>query len=234
MPIPPFQGEEDLNIDWLNFNPSLPEIAEAARNVDPVELPPVDEVLRALMHVPPGQSDVAIEDWVFPNQAVYEQLLEDQLTDLQTSEQRTPRRWPSSHGRRTPTALINGGIEAEESTISSRTAEPRGTVLSQQHLDALSDYEATLSLLYDATLNASQPRTETTVSDPSMRWLLVYSLMASFSSLHPSLVAQSTRSPHRSTFQDVVWELWLVVQRGDREAVRRLDQALRGRSSRDF
>lgn len=251
MSIPPSQ--DGLDIDWANFNPSMSEIIEAARNVDLDELPAADEVIRALMHVPPGQSNVAMQDWVFPNLTGYQQL-QDQLTDPHEIEQRTPRTWSSSHGERTPAAVTtNIEMEAEASTISP-TTESSYPGPSQQHLDALSDYEATLSCLYDATTGttntnnesgtgqnrhtgpysnaASQRRTGTTVNDASTRWLLVYSLMASFKSLHPSQVVQSTNN--RPIFQDVVWELWLVVQRGEREAVRRLDQALRGNASQDF
>lgn len=243
MPIPIYN--EGPSIDWSNWSPSLAELMEAARNLGPRELPSPnpDQVQRALMHVPPGQSDVDIDDLVLP--------LQSNLADVPTPGQYIARS-PSNFGERTPTNLTDGeGYVETNSTATTvhRETTARDSGPSRDQQDALLDYENTLARLYDATMDRANMDREsgtgryryigpygnaavsngTTIYDPATRWLLIYALMASFSRLHPSQVAQPVGFPDsRSTFQNVVWELWLVVQRGDRDALWRLDQALRG------
>lgn len=171
-------------------------------------------------------------------------------------EQPTQRRL-SPGDIRTPVSPFPEERETETNSVTLSSAssitEPGYTLLSQQNLDALLEYESTLSQLYSATTDAihtsggssstgglrtlesldnevvSALETETTTYDPTIRWLLACDLMGSFSRLHPSQISQFTEFPvNRSILQDVLRMLWLVVEIGDRDALRSLDYSLRG------
>ena len=123
-----------------------------------------------------------------------------------------------------------------------QTSEADSPPLTRQQLNALFDYESALSRLYRATydgiwqivgarLDISAGESTTDIYDPITRWAIACELMASFARLDASqIVAHPPVYEHHGhpLFQTILSNLWLVVENGDREALRELDSALRG------
>lgn len=247
------QGNQSF--DWDTY---LSEIMDAADNADMNEVEQLssDEIIRRLAGLPLDRVAPDVEGSYFPNFFTllgHEPLETSSTPDLQEPLLQTP----IMNGTETPSQ--QGG--AETRTTPSSTPQTNGvssTPLSQEHCDALFDYESALSRLYGTTTGATETNGDSTtlelrpmgmngnvvvsgslperpIPDTPTRWLLVCDLMASFSRLHPSQVSQSTGlHGNRSIFHHVIWQLWLVVERQDREALRRVDRALRGEHGDNF
>jgi hypothetical protein len=212
---------------------------------------PVSELhLPASLHASDHQSSIyALSASLPPTRMEQLQHMENSLYPEQHSPQ------SSTYGTMTSVSSFE---EGEETETSSATLPPGSnyTDPSRDHLEALFEYESTLSLLFGATVDGIctgrdssagefrptgpygnamiwTPYVETDIHDPAACSVLMHDLMASFSRLHTAHVSPMMRGAiSRDAFQNIIWRMWQVVEMGDRDALRSLDNVLRGSSFR--